>query len=65
MRRFFIEVSEGAFDTLADLAIRERRAVRDQAALVLEGALASPQTRGAATLDVAEGPNSPVLEPVA
>jgi hypothetical protein len=40
MRRFTIEIAANAFEALAELALRERRAVRDQAAVVLEQALA-------------------------
>ena len=39
MRRFFVQVDEPTFTKLVDLAVKERRDVRDQAALVLEGAL--------------------------
>jgi hypothetical protein len=38
-RRFFIEIDGRAFDALAELALCERRGVREQAAVVLETAL--------------------------
>ena len=40
MRRFSILIADEAFDLLADLATRERRDVRDQAAVLLEEATA-------------------------
>ena len=36
MPRFLIEVSEDAFDRLSELAHRERRPLKDQAAWLLE-----------------------------
>jgi hypothetical protein len=39
MRRFLVEVSEQAFDRLAQIALTERRGVKDQAAWLLEHAL--------------------------
>ncbi len=64
MHRFFIEVSDGAFETLSDLAIRQRRAVRDQAACVLEVALASTDAPALHPDDVEVSP-APPLEAVA
>jgi hypothetical protein len=39
MRRFFVELPEPIFETLAKIADRERRPVRDQAGYLLECAL--------------------------
>ena len=39
MRRLTIDLADDAFSTLATLARRERRPVRDQAAVLLERAL--------------------------
>lgn len=39
MRRFFVQIKEDSFRRLVDLAVVERRDVRDQAAIVLESAL--------------------------
>jgi hypothetical protein len=36
MRRFFVEIADDAFDALADMALQERRDVRDQAAILIE-----------------------------
>ena len=43
MRRLSIWISEPAFSVLADLAGRERRDVRDQAAITLERALGAAE----------------------
>jgi len=39
VRRFTVEVSERAFERLVELAVQERRPVRDQAAVVIEAAV--------------------------
>jgi hypothetical protein len=39
MRRFSVQINPQAFDALVDIALRERRDVRDQAAIILERAL--------------------------
>ena len=39
MRRFFVQIKEDSFRRLVDLAVVERRDVRDQAAIMLERAL--------------------------
>lgn len=46
MRRFFVQIKDDSFRTLQDQAIRERRDVRSQAALVLEQALRVPGESG-------------------
>ena len=43
-RRFFVEVSEKAFDKLIELEIEQRRDVRDQAGVLLEQAVAQRLT---------------------
>jgi hypothetical protein len=45
VRRFYVEVSDTAFGVLGRLARYERRPVRDQAAVVLERALAAAAPR--------------------
>ncbi len=58
MRRFFVEIKEDSFRRLVDLAVVERRDVRDQAALVLESALRAqrdePQVSAVSLRDVRE-----------
>lgn len=39
MRRFYVEIPPEAFERLAALAIRDRRSVRAQAAVLLEEAV--------------------------
>jgi hypothetical protein len=41
-RRFTVDVPTSVFSRLAELALLERRAVRDQAAVLLSDALRSP-----------------------
>ena len=42
MRRFLVEVSQIAFDRLAEQARRERRPLKDQAAWLIERAVLRP-----------------------
>jgi hypothetical protein len=42
MRRLYVELDDRAFDRLATLALKERRDVRDQAAVLLEEATKRP-----------------------
>jgi len=44
MRRFFVQVDDTTFRILVDRAVRERRNVRDEAALALERAVAASRT---------------------
>jgi hypothetical protein len=41
MRRIFVDIADEAFDTLAHLALRDRRNVRAHAAVLLERATAT------------------------
>ena len=43
--RLYIEISETAFGWLREIAVEERRDVRDQAAIILETALAQRVTQ--------------------
>lgn len=45
MRRLYVEIDDRAFDRLASLAVKERRDVRDQAAVLLQQTLAAPPRR--------------------
>ena len=45
MRRLYVELDDRAFDRLATLAIKERRDVRDQAAILLERTLDAAGSR--------------------
>lgn len=49
MRRFYVEIREQAFDALAEIALAERRDVRDQAAVLLERTLRAEERPGRLT----------------
>lgn len=52
MRRFFVQIKEDSFRRLVDLAVVERRDVRDQAAIVLESALRDAGKSAAQTVPI-------------
>lgn len=57
MPKFFVSISDEAFDRLATLAVSQRRDVRDQAAVILERWLGLPMPHESALLapDAAAG----------
>jgi hypothetical protein len=60
MRRLYVRVSEETFDSLAKRAARERRDVRDEAALLIERTLERDVSRG--RLDDVQGAGPRALE---
>ncbi len=59
MGRFYVEVSDSALDAIRELAARERRDIRDQAAILIEEALGErlvAPIRGRAAIGMARLP---------